>query len=111
MRKQFVVFSTLILATTLLMAIYLNKNWSVFFVIILVLTFMGYQDMYQKRHAVRRIYPLFGRLRYVLEELRPKMYQYFIESDTDGKPISRVDRSTIYQRSKKSLKPFLLGHN
>ncbi len=109
MRKQFVVFSTLILATTLLMAIYLNKNWSVFFVIILVLTFMGYQDMYQKRHAVRRIYPLFGRLRYVLEELRPKMYQYFIESDTDGKPISRVDRSTIYQRSKKELETIPFG--
>ncbi|MDA0236630.1 MAG: hypothetical protein OSW71_17240, partial [Proteobacteria bacterium] len=30
-------------------------------------------------------------------------YQYFIESDIDGKPINRVDRSTIYQRAKKEL--------
>ena len=61
---------------------------------------MGYIDMIQIRHTVRRIYPLFGRLRYVMEELRPKTYQYFIESDIDGRPFHRVDRSTIYQRAK-----------
>jgi len=109
MRKQFVIFSSLLLAVTLALSIFLNKNWGVFFAIILVLTIMGYQDMIQKKHAIRRIYPLFGRLRYVLEELRPKMYQYFIESDTDGKPISRVDRSTIYQRAKKELETIPFG--
>ena len=36
-----------------------------------------------------------------MEELRPKMYQYFIESDIDGRPFHRVDRATVYQRSKK----------
>ncbi len=109
MRKQFVIFSTLLLVVTLALSIFLNKNWIVFFAIILALTIMGYQDMIQKKHAIRRIYPLFGRLRYVLEELRPKMYQYFIESDTDGKPISRVDRSTIYQRAKKELETIPFG--
>ncbi|MCZ2223341.1 MAG: FMN-binding glutamate synthase family protein [Chitinophagales bacterium] len=109
MRKQFVIFSTLLLAVTLALSIFLNKNWGVFFAIILALTIMGYQDMIQKKHAIRRIFPLFGRLRYVLEELRPKMYQYFIESDTDGKPISRVDRSTIYQRAKKELETIPFG--
>ncbi|MBX2930387.1 MAG: FMN-binding glutamate synthase family protein [Chitinophagaceae bacterium] len=109
MRKQFVIFSSLLLIVALALSIFLNKNWSVLFVIILVLTIMGYQDMVQKKHAIRRIYPLFGRLRYVLEELRPKMYQYFIESDIDGKPISRVDRSTIYQRAKKELETIPFG--
>src|SRR5690606_13488972 len=61
---------------------------------------MGYYDMVQSKHAIRRIYPLFGRLRYVMEELRPKIYQYFIESDIDGRPINRIDRSTVYQRAK-----------
>lgn len=70
---------------------------------------MGYQDMYQKKHTLRRIYPLIGRLRYLMEELRPKMYQYFIESDTDGKPISRIDRNTVYQRSKKELETIPFG--
>lgn len=47
-----------------------------------------------------RNYPVVGRLRYILEDLRPKMYQYFIESDIDGRPFNRVDRSTVYQRAK-----------
>ncbi|HRO72521.1 MAG TPA: glutamate synthase-related protein [Saprospiraceae bacterium] len=97
MRKQFIIVSILLLIVSLAMTIYLDSNWIVLFVIILVLTVMGFQDMLQKKHTIRRIYPLFGRLRYVLEELRPKMYQYFIESDIDGRPIHRVDRSTIYQ--------------
>jgi len=109
MRKEFVIFSSLLLIAALALSIFLNKNWSVFFAIILVFTIMGYQDMFQKKHAIRRIYPLFGRLRYVLEELRPKMYQYFIESDTDGKPINRVDRSTIYQRAKNELETIPFG--
>jgi glutamate synthase domain-containing protein 2 len=109
MRQKFVIVSSLALALSLALTIYLNKNWGIFFVIILILTIMGYQDMYQKKHAIRRIFPLFGRLRYVLEELRPKMYQYFIESDTDGKPISRIERATIYQRAKKELETVPFG--
>lgn len=58
---------------------------------------------------MRRIFPLLGRLRYVLEELRPKMYQYFIESDIDGRPIHRVDRNVIYQRAKKELETIPFG--
>lgn len=109
MRKQFVIISTLLLLAVLGLSLFLNKNWWVFFAVILVLTIMGYQDMFQRQHAIRRIYPLFGRLRYVLEELRPKMYQYFIESDIDGRPINRVDRSTIYQRAKKELETIPFG--
>ena len=35
-----------------------------------------------------------------MEDLRPKVYQYFVESDTNGKPFSRLSRSLIYQRAK-----------
>lgn len=100
MRKQFVIISSILLITTLALSLYLDRNWYVVFGIIMILTIMGYIDMVQTRHTVRRIYPLLGRLRYVMEELRPKMYQYFIESDTDGTPISRIDRNTVYQRAK-----------
>src|SRR5690625_7489621 len=100
-RKQFVALSSIALLLTLGLALFIDKNWYVVFVIVLALSIMGYIDMVQKRHTVRRIYPLFGRLRYVMEELRPKMYQYFIESDIDGRPFNRVDRSTVYQRAKK----------
>ena len=35
------------------------------------------------------------------EWLRPKLYQYFVEPDTDGRPFSRLDRNIVYQRAKK----------
>lgn len=101
MRRNFVIVSSLALVGSLALAIFLSQSWYVVFAIAIILTIMGYQDMYQKRHTIRRIYPLLGRLRYVMEELRPKTYQYFIESDTDGRPFHRVDRSTVYQRAKK----------
>ncbi|MBS1782754.1 MAG: FMN-binding glutamate synthase family protein [Bacteroidetes bacterium] len=100
MRKTFVVFSTLLIVATLLLSMYLNPNWYIIFAIVLFLTAMGYFDMVQTKHSIMRIYPVFGRLRFFMEELRPKIYQYFIESDIDGRPINRIDRSTIYQRAK-----------
>jgi glutamate synthase domain-containing protein 2 len=89
-----------LLIVTLALSIYLSRNWYVAFGLFFILTVMGYIDMIQTRHSIRRIYPLLGRLRYVMEELRPKMYQYFIESDIDGRPFNRLDRSSIYQRAK-----------
>lgn len=100
MRRIFVIVSVLSIIISLLLSIYISKNWYVVFAAVFVLSCLGYYDMLQTRHSIRRIYPLFGRLRYVMEELRPKIYQYFIESDIDGRPLNRVDRSTVYQRAK-----------
>ncbi|MBW7845519.1 MAG: FMN-binding glutamate synthase family protein [Bacteroidia bacterium] len=108
MRKQFVVISSIALIATLCLG-FLDPNWFVVFFVLAVVTWMGYVDMYQKKHTVRRIYPVLGRLRYFMEELRPKIYQYFVESDIDGRPIHRVDRSTIYQRAKKELETIPFG--
>lgn len=101
MRKSFIICSSLILIATACLGVYLSPNWYLLSGIIMCLTAVGYYDMLQKKHSIMRIYPLFGRLRFLMEELRPKIYQYFIESDIDGRPISRIDRSTIYQRAKK----------
>src|SRR5690554_2894020 len=100
MRKNFYILSTASLLITLGLAIFLSPNWYVLFVIVLALTVLGYYDVIQTRHTIMRNYPVLGRLRFVLEDLRPKMYQYFIESDIDGRPFNRVDRSTVYQRAK-----------
>ena len=75
--------------------------WSL--IILLPLINLGLYDMFQTKHAIMRNFPLFGRGRYVMEYLRPKIYQYFIESDTDGTPINRISRSVAYQRAKKEL--------
>lgn len=101
MRKYFVIVSTILLFSTLALSVLLDGKWYPFFAIIVFFTLMGYYDMLQKKHSIMRLYPIFGRLRYFMEDIRPKVYQYFIESDTDGRPINRIDRNTIYQRSKK----------
>ena len=62
---------------------------------------VGLHDVWQKKHAILRNYPVLGHGRYLMEALRPKVYQYFIESDTDGEPINRIHRAVVYQRSKK----------
>ena len=38
-----------------------------------------------------------------MEDLRPKVYQYFIESDLNGRPFNRLKRSIVYQRAKKVM--------
>ncbi|MCW3467992.1 FMN-binding glutamate synthase family protein [Chitinophaga nivalis] len=70
---------------------------------VLPIIIMGLLDMAQTKHAIIRNYPVVGRMRYWMEALRPKIYQYFVESDIDGSPVNRVDRSTIYQRAKREL--------
>ena len=37
-----------------------------------------------------RNYLVVGRIRYWMEDIRPKMYQYFIESDIDGSPLTAL---------------------
>ena len=64
---------------------------------------VGLGDMFQKRHAVKRNFPILGWGRYLLEGIRPEINQYFIESDIDGRPFDRRKRSNIYQRAKKDL--------
>src|SRR5690625_5108584 len=100
MHRSSVLISNVLSILILALSIWLNPNWYVLFGIVLILSIMGYYDMDQKRHTIMRLYPVVGRLRYVMEDIRPKMYQYFIESDIDGRPFNRVDRSTVYQRAK-----------
>ncbi len=102
MRKIFVLTSILSVALVLVWA-YFWIDALFAFVIILPLVFMGFADMIQTRQSIRRNFPLLGRLRYVFEDLRPKIQQYFVESDTDGAPINRNERSVIYQRAKKQI--------
>jgi glutamate synthase domain-containing protein 2 len=72
------------------------------------LTVLGIRDLMQKSHAVLRNYPISAHLRFLLEEIRPEMRQYFFESEKDGMPFSRDTRAVIYQRAKMVLdkRPF-----
>src|SRR5208283_2021083 len=54
-----------------------------------VLSVIGTFDLLQTRHAVLRNYPLTAHIRFILEEIRPEIRQYFLESEKDGTPFSR----------------------
>jgi len=100
MRRIFVIGSAIALIIALALSVFVSHWWWILFGLFVLLTLQGYYDMAQKRHSIMRTFPLVGRLRYWMEDIRPKIYQYFVESDTDGKPINRIDRSSIYQRAK-----------
>ncbi len=68
--------------------------------ILVALSLLGLWDLSQKKHSLRRNYPITGWLRPLLEEIRPQIRQYFIESDTEGRPFDREQRDLVYQRAK-----------
>ena len=73
------------------------------------LFFLGLSDYTQKSRGVIANYPLLGRMRYLLESIRPELRQYFWEADTDELPYSRNQRAMVYQRAKGILAARPLG--
>lgn len=64
------------------------------------LTLLGLVDLRQRRHALRRNYPVLGNIRYLVEAIRPQIRQYLLEGDNDALPFSRAQRSLVYARAK-----------
>ncbi|HKJ42056.1 MAG TPA: FMN-binding glutamate synthase family protein [Sunxiuqinia sp.] len=77
-------------------------EWTEFTLLTLavLLIIVGFYDILQKKHTILRNFPVVGHARYLFEMIAPEIHQYFIESDTDGKPIDRNHRAYIYERSK-----------
>ena len=96
---------------TLVAALFLHVNTSVTslpFLLFGGLTILGVRDLTQTRHAILRNYPISGHIRFLLENIRPEIRQYFLESDKDGMPFPRDKRAIVYQRAKRALdkRPF-----
>jgi glutamate synthase domain-containing protein 2 len=88
---------------------YFLPGWWLLSVFILVLIAFGVYDMIQTKHAIRRNFPLIGRMRYLLESIGPEIRQYFIESDTSGTPFTRLQRAVVYRRAKMELQSHPFG--
>ncbi len=86
-------------------AAYITGPLLIFFLFFAVL---GIRDVLQTKHAILRNYPITAHLRFLLENIRPEMRQYFFEADKDGSPFPRDKRAIVYQRAKKELdkRPF-----
>lgn len=101
MRKLFYYISIpLILLAALTAFIYPSPTPIWILIILLILFFMGVYDTFQKKHTIRKNFPLLGRLRYFFESISPEIQQYFIELNTEGTPFSRHERALAYQRAK-----------
>ena len=108
MRLAFLTLSAVTLALVAVLArVWPHALWSL--VVIMPMFVRGVADMVQTKQAVRRNFPLIGHGRYLLERIRPEINQYFVESNHDGRPFSRNDRSVVYQRAKGDLDTLPFG--
>src|ERR1700754_4122218 len=110
---RFIVLTICAVVTALLLAlgVFDHKTFDVVLIPLIVfgaLTLLGIRDLVQKNHAILRNYPIAAHMRFLLEEIRPEMRQYFFESEKDGMPFSRDTRALVYQRAKMVLdkRPF-----
>ena len=72
---------------------------------------LGLRDLLQKKHAILRNYPIAAHIRFLLEEIRPEIRQYFFEDEKHGMPFSRDKRAVVYQRAKMQLDKRPFGTN
>lgn len=86
-----------------------TPKWFWLLLIPIPLLFIAIYHSIQTKHAILRNYPLVGAFRYMFESIRPELRQYFWESDTDGKPFNRRQRSIVYQRAKNERETVAFG--
>ena len=107
--RRYILYTLSLVATAGFLALtFVHVGFAVGFAVALVFAVMGTYDVFQTHHSLLRNYPISARIRFLLEEIRPEIRQYFLESDTDGTPFNRVKRSIVYQRAKGALdkRPF-----
>jgi glutamate synthase domain-containing protein 2 len=98
--KEALIFTLIIASVCALIVAIITWPLPGFITLALVFVLIGLYDLFQKQHAILRNFPLIGHLRYLFEMIAPEIHQYFIESDTDGKPINKNHRDYIYERAK-----------
>ncbi|MEX1001021.1 MAG: FMN-binding glutamate synthase family protein [Crocinitomicaceae bacterium] len=99
-RNIFVFLALFISAGICALGYLVHWNWLYLFVLFGPLILIGFMDMFQNKHAIKKNFPVIGNLRYILEGISPEIQQYFVERRTDGAPINKNYRAMIYQRSK-----------
>lgn len=66
----------------------------------LVLAILFVVDIRQTQHAIRRNFPVIGRLRYAFEHLGVFFRQYFFAMDREEMPFNRAQRTWVYRAAK-----------
>lgn len=105
---RYTVFALAIITAFAAIVFYPSPSAILAMVLSIPLVALGSYDCWQSKHAVYRNYPIIGHIRALFESIRPQIRQYLIESDTDGMPFDREERTLVYQRAKnvEDKKPF-----
>ena len=77
------------------------------FAILVVVLFL--LDVFQKKHAILRNFPVLGRFRYFFELIGPELRQYIVAANDEERPFSRDERSWVYASAKKQNNYFGFG--
>jgi len=107
---RFFVFALMFLLTLAFAALgaFVALPWLWGLIVPLPLTLVGIYDLLQREHNVLRNYPILAHIRFMAESVRTEIRQYFVESDTDGRPFDHNERKIIQQRAQgvSAAKPF-----
>ena len=57
-------------------------------------------DLFQRKHAILRNFPIIGHFRYLLEAVGPELRQYIVTDNNEERPFSRDERRWVYASSK-----------
>lgn len=105
--SRYAFFGACVIALVILPFVAFEWHWP-FTVLVGLLVLVGLIDLVQRRHAIRRNYPILGHIRYLVESIRPEIRQYLLEGDREPLPFSRSQRALVYRRAKNTdaAKPF-----
>src|ERR1700754_2013918 len=67
------------------------------------------RDLFQRKHALLRNFPLLGHARYLLEEIGPELRQYIVAANNEERPFTRDQRRWVYASAKKQNNYFGFG--
>ena len=106
---RYILFIIILIAAIINILLAVNQYQYAFGLIVtLPLALLGIRDLIQAKHNLLRNYPIIGHFRWLFEKIRPQIHQYLVESNTDGRPFNRDDRTVVYERAKQEggIKPF-----
>lgn len=111
MSARSIIFTTFIGLNILVILLGFNVSPNYFWWLVFTLPLVYFAILHsrQNKHAILKNYPVVGIFRYLFEAFRPELRQYFWESDTDGRPFNRRQRSIVYQRAKNERETVAFG--
>ena len=67
------------------------------------------RDLFQRKHALLRNFPLIGHGRYLIEAVGPELRQYIVAANEEERPFTRDQRRWVYASAKKENNYFGFG--